>query len=582
MKLSIKARLGIGFLLMLVNLLLAGAIANHYLSREADTFLKLKDEDKVFALTADSIAVRILNHRRYEKDLFLNIGSPAHQKEYLEKFGKEASAIKQDIQKLAGMARSGQALAAEIKDKAQGLLGKYSAYEQGFLELAGKVMQDAEMTPQAANQAMGPLKNAIRSLETDIVVLRETGVKMLDEVTEQSAREARAARNTVLGFLAAGIVLAILLAALTSRPITSALGRIISFAETVAAGEIEAKSQGKFFGELASLRASLEVMVGNLKKKIAEADAKSRQAAAEAEKARAAVAEAEEAGRRADLAKREGMLQAAQRLQDIVERVSAASEELSAQIEQSSHGTDEQTRQVAETATAMEEMNSTMLEVAKNASQAAESSDSARQKALSGSGKVLEVVTAIGAVQGKAGGLKDKMAELGKQAEGIGQILNVISDIADQTNLLALNAAIEAARAGDAGRGFAVVADEVRKLAEKTMQATQEVGRAIAGIQEGTRLSVASVEEAVAAIGTATGLANASGEALQGIVSLIETSADQVRSIATASEQQSAASEEVNRSIQEISRVSAETAQVMTQSAQAVGDLASRPRTCRG
>ena len=61
------------------------------------------------------------------------------------------------------------------------------------------------------------------------------------------------------------------------------------------------------------------------------------------------------------------------------------------------------------------------------------------------------------------------MTRLGQQADSIGHILSVISDIADQTNLLALNAAIEAARAGDAGRGFAVVADEVRKLAEKTM-----------------------------------------------------------------------------------------------------------------
>jgi methyl-accepting chemotaxis protein len=289
-----------------------------------------------------------------------------------------------------------------------------------------------------------------------------------------------------------------------------------------------------------------------------------------------ATAEAEQPRAQAERAKAEGMLQAANQLEGVVEIVTSASEELSAQVEESSRGAENQSQRVGETATAMEEMNATVLEVARNASQAAETSDRAKNKAEEGSQIVSRVVDGIGQVQKNSLALKDDMTKLGQQAEGIGQIMNVISDIADQTNLLALNAAIEAARAGEAGRGFAVVADEVRKLAEKTMAATKEVGDAISGIQQGTRSNVHNVEGAVQVIAEATELAAKSGEALREIVSLVDLSSDQVRSIATASEQQSAASEEINRSIEDISRISSETSEGMRQSAIAVEELANQ------
>jgi len=99
----------------------------------------------------------------------------------------------------------------------------------------------------------------------------------------------------------------------------------------------------------------------------------------------------------------------------------------------------------------MEEMNATVLEVAKNAAQAADTSNNAKHKALEGAEVVKKVVGGISDAQKQALELKADMTTLGQQAQGIGQIMNVISDIADQTNLLALNAAIEAARAGEAG-----------------------------------------------------------------------------------------------------------------------------------
>jgi methyl-accepting chemotaxis protein len=261
--------------------------------------------------------------------------------------------------------------------------------------------------------------------------------------------------------------------------------------------------------------------------------------------------------------------------EQISQYLSSAAEELSAQIEQASRGAEEQKARVAETSTAMEQMNSTVLEVAKSASQAAEEADTAKENAQLGEKKVGEVITAVGDVQSQADSLKVSMEELGKQAAGIGNILEVITDIADQTNLLALNAAIEAARAGEAGRGFAVVADEVRKLAEKTMAATSEVGGAISRIQSMTKGNVAATEKAVKAVAHSTELANESGRALKEIVSRVDNAADQVRSIATASEEQSATSEEINRATDDINRISMETSQVMLESAQAIQEVAS-------
>ncbi|WP_300164920.1 methyl-accepting chemotaxis protein [Solidesulfovibrio sp.] len=258
----------------------------------------------------------------------------------------------------------------------------------------------------------------------------------------------------------------------------------------------------------------------------------------------------------------------------VAERMASASQELSAQIEQSSQGAIEQSDRVQGAATAMEQMNATILEVAKNAADTAENARQAQEMARRGATLADSVVAAVDTVRGRAVGLKDTMSGLGRRAQGIGAVMNVISDIADQTNLLALNAAIEAARAGEAGRGFAVVADEVRKLAEKTMAATKEVGEAIAGIQQGTIETVSLVDGAVASVEEATTLARSSGAALADIVAVVEAAGEQVRAIATAAEEQSASVEEVNQSVAAIHRIASETADAMLQSATAVTELA--------
>ncbi|WP_291328029.1 methyl-accepting chemotaxis protein [Desulfovibrio sp. UCD-KL4C] len=258
---------------------------------------------------------------------------------------------------------------------------------------------------------------------------------------------------------------------------------------------------------------------------------------------------------------------------DVSNQVLSFSEELSAQVEQSSRGAEEQSSMASEAATAMEEMNSTVFEVARNASTAAGLADESQEKAREGEKMVSRTVETISMVRDQSVLLQEDMSELGKQADGIGNIMGVISDIADQTNLLALNAAIEAARAGEAGRGFAVVADEVRKLAEKTMTATSEVADYISSIQNSARKNINNTEKSTEAIGEVTDMVNNSGDILKEIVEKVAETADQVRSIATASEQQSAASEEISRSTSQINSIASETAQAMNESANAVSNL---------
>ncbi|WP_245611381.1 methyl-accepting chemotaxis protein [Solidesulfovibrio alcoholivorans] len=386
----------------------------------------------------------------------------------------------------------------------------------------------------------------------------------------------RAVQKVLFVLSGCGLALLVVAVFFIARVIVRPIREMMQATEAVAAGDLDRPIALRQRDEIGKLADSLRTMVASLKAKIAEADDKTRLAGEESSRAAQATREAEEAKAAAEQAMAQGMLRAAGKLEHVVGVMGAASEELSAQIEQSTRGAEEQTARVGETATAMEEMTATVLEIAKNASSASDAADKTRREADDGAKVVTQAITGIGDARKQALALKGDMTTLGRQAEGIGQILNVISDIADQTNLLALNAAIEAARAGDAGRGFAVVADEVRKLAEKTMTATKEVGEAISAVQAGTRKNIANVDAAVEKIEAATTLAGESGEALSRIVSLVEGTSSQVASIATAAEQQSATCEEINRSIEGISRVSAETSDAMRQSAQAIVELAAQ------
>jgi len=258
---------------------------------------------------------------------------------------------------------------------------------------------------------------------------------------------------------------------------------------------------------------------------------------------------------------------------EAVAATASASTQISSSAEEMAAGAQEQSAQASEVASAVEQMTSTILQTTKHASTAAESSKRAGSLAKEGGEVVAQTVIGMNRIAEVVRNAAQTVQELGASSDQIGEIVQVIDDIADQTNLLALNAAIEAARAGEQGRGFAVVADEVRKLAERTTKATKEIGEMIKKIQGDTGGAVKSISLGTEEVEKGKQLADKAGKSLQEIIKGSNEVVDVVNQVAAASEEQSSASEQISRNIEAISSVTQQSAAGTQQIARAAEDL---------
>jgi PAS domain S-box-containing protein len=256
-----------------------------------------------------------------------------------------------------------------------------------------------------------------------------------------------------------------------------------------------------------------------------------------------------------------------------VEATVSSSNEISLSTKEMSHGLTEQSKQTIEVAGAVEEMTKTILETTKNSSSAAAAAKNSGIIAKEGGKVVNETIEGMNRIAAVVKKSAETVFALGKNSEQIGEIIQVIDDIADQTNLLALNAAIEAARAGEQGRGFAVVADEVRKLAERTTKATKEIAAMIKQIQRDTEGAVKSMNEGTIEVEKGKELANRAGQSLNQIIKETEEVLDISAQVAAASEEQSATADQIGKNIDSINLVVNESASGIKHIAGSAEDL---------
>lgn len=227
-------------------------------------------------------------------------------------------------------------------------------------------------------------------------------------------------------------------------------------------------------------------------------------------------------------------------------------------------------------AVASEEMSVTLNEVASTTAKASVLSKQVDESALDGQSVVGETVESMDQIRAGVEKTLGVMTRLERSSGQIGDIVNMIEDVADQTNLLALNAAIEAARAGEAGRGFAVVADEVKNLSGKTSASTKQIASIIASIQGDIREAMMSIDEEKGRVEHGIVNAGRANDQISTILTRAAESADMINSIAIATEQQGATTADISNKIHQVSETSHE---IETQMGKAVSAFAELTET---
>jgi methyl-accepting chemotaxis protein/ferredoxin len=253
-----------------------------------------------------------------------------------------------------------------------------------------------------------------------------------------------------------------------------------------------------------------------------------------------------------------------------VEATAGASKQINMRTEEIANGAQQQSVQTNEVNAAIEQMTKTIVKTTQDIGKAAETAKKSSEMAVKGGDAVHQSLVKMNKIAEVVNKSADTVFSLGQNSDKIGEIVQVIDEIANQTNLLALNAAIEAARAGEQGRGFAVVADEVRKLAERTSKATKEISSMIKNIQIDTDKAVSSMKEGTKEVEVGKTLFNEAGNVLTEIVNSGNKVSEIIIHVAAASEEQSA---QIGKNIDDINNVSKDSSTGLQQIAKAAQEL---------